>query len=396
VTQPVIINWTISSFFGWGVYGLNLALHWSRDPELNPSCPLPLQEAHLAVTPEQRAALEPFVRESAALRAQLPRRGGALSVNAPVLASLEHRFQQVMPPGEPVLFGRPTLGLTFFQDTVLAPDAIERANGFAVIVAGSTWNLELMRAQGIRNVELVIQGIDPALFHPGPRQGRFGDRFVVFSGGKLERRKGQDIVMAAFRRFAARRPKALLLTAWHSPWTEVAASVDESGLAAPLPMAGGRIDVAAWGRSNGLRPDQVADAGVVPNARLPLLLREADVAVFPNRAEGGTNLVAMECMACGVPTVLSANTGHLDLIEDGNCYVLERQGALSGLEGPVNGVPGWGESDVEEVVEALERAYLDRQDARRRGERGAATLARFSWAETARRMKALVLRHASG
>ena len=29
---------------------------------------------------------------------------------------------------------------------------------------------------------------------------------------------------------------------------------------------------------------------------------------FSNRAEGGTNLVAMECMAAGVPTIVSNNT----------------------------------------------------------------------------------------
>ena len=64
------------------------------------------------------------------------------------------------------------------------------------------------------------------------------------------------------------------------------------------------------------RNNQVLDLGRVPNAGMPRILRECDVAVFPNRAEGGTNLVAMKCMACGVPTILSANTGHLDLIRD--------------------------------------------------------------------------------
>ena len=35
MTQPVIIQWSISSFFGWGVYGLNLALHWAGDPAID-------------------------------------------------------------------------------------------------------------------------------------------------------------------------------------------------------------------------------------------------------------------------------------------------------------------------------------------------------------------------
>jgi glycosyltransferase involved in cell wall biosynthesis len=124
---------------------------------------------------------------------------------------------------------------------------------------------------------------------------------------------------------------------------------------------------------------------------MPPILREMDVAVFPNRSEGGTNLVAMECMACGVPTILSRNTGHLDLIEDGNCYALDRQAPVGGQGAGVGGTPGWGDSDVDEIVDALERAHADRSDARRRGLAGAATLSRFTWAATAARMKEIVL-----
>jgi len=118
---------------------------------------------------------------------------------------------------------------------------------------------------------------------------------------------------------------------------------------------------------------------------------ERPSAVFPNRAEGGTNLVAMECMACGVPTVLSAKTAHLDLIEDDNCYALTDQEAVGGMGAPFGAVSGWGEASPEALAEAMERAFTDRDDARRRGERGAAKLAAMSWRETARQMKDLVL-----
>ena len=53
------------------------------------------------------------------------------------------------------------------------------------------------------------------------------------------------------------------------------------------------------------------------NRQLPHLIKQADVAVFASRCEGGTNLMAMETLACGVPTLISANTGHLDLLAMG-------------------------------------------------------------------------------
>ena len=57
--------------------------------------------------------------------------------------------------------------------------------------------------------------------------------------------------------------------------------------------------------------------GLLNSAQMASLLKQADIAVFPNRCEGGTNLVAMEAIACGIPTVLSANSGHLDLMRLG-------------------------------------------------------------------------------
>src|SRR5262249_55865660 len=180
---------------------------------------------------------------------------------------------------------------------------------------------EVLAQLSIDHVQTLLQGVDTTHFHPGPRAGLFGDRFVVFSGGKLERRKGQDLVVQAFCAFAQRRPDALLVTAWSSPWPQFARSLDQNPSLSPIPFRpDGQVDVIAWAQANGIPERQMLDLGRVPNADMPRILREIDVALFPNRAEGATNFVAMECMACGVPTILSANTGHLDLIRDGNCY----------------------------------------------------------------------------
>jgi glycosyltransferase involved in cell wall biosynthesis len=281
--------------------------------------------------------------------------------------------------------------MVVLQDTRIAPEAVARAAAWPTLIAGSTWNTRLLQAHGLPDVRCVIQGIDPTLFHPGPRLGAFGDRFLVFSGGKLERRKAQDLVIAAFARFAHTRPDALLVTAWQSPWPELARELDAGGVAAPVTLDDrGRLDVAAWAEANGVPARQVLDLGMVPNAQMPPILREMDVAVFPNRAEGGTNLVAMEAMACGVPAILSANTGHLDLIDRDNCYALRAQRSLPGQ--PAFGdVPGWSESDLDEIVAALEAAYEDRGDARGRGARGAATVGRLTWRRMADELKAIVL-----
>src|SRR5262249_7483866 len=141
---------------------------------------------------------------------------------------------------------------------------------------------------------------------------------------------------------------------------------------------------------SGIANNQILDLGSVPNMLMPPILREMNVAVFPNRAEGGTNLVAMECMACGVPVVLSRNTGHRDLIDGENCYTLDRQGSVPGEWAGIKDVEGWGESDVDEIVARLEEVFNDQAEARRRGSLGAKMLSGLSWATTARALKEIV------
>ena len=96
-------------------------------------------------------------------------------------------------------------------------------------------------------------------------------------------------------------------------------------------------------------------------------------------------------MACGIPVVLSRNTGHLDLIKDDNCYPLDDQRAVENRWNSVGDVACWGESQVEEVVERFEQIFADRAAAHGRGMRGAAMMAQMTWAETARQMKAMVI-----
>jgi len=392
--RNVVINWGVSSFFGWGVYGLNLALAWANDPEVGLVCGLPVNPSSLAIDPLRFRTLHPFLQNSAALDAVLKdKEGQALTVRGPMLAILDHEFRIVVSQGVK-MSGQPTLGVTFFETAVLDEAAVRNAATYPLIITGSTWNERVLRAYGLTNVRTILQGADPSLFHPAPRPEPASDRFVVFSGGKLEHRKGQDIALVAFRRFAERRPDALLVAAWHSPWPAYARSIDKTGLAAPVAFTDkGELDSAAWAAANGVPADKFLDAGRTPNAFMPHLYRQADVALFPNRCEGGTNLVAMECMACGVPVILSANTGHLDLIEEDNCFALTNQRPVTNEPGAAGhgAAEGWGESDVDEVVELLERAYAHREEARARGARGARALSRLTWTATAAQVKDAVL-----
>ena len=217
MTQPVMIQWSISSFFGWGVYGLNLALNWAGDGEIEPVCVSPFTPGQINVDPLRQRALLPFLLRSIQFQEQIAQHaGGSATASAPLLLALGNGFLGSPAAHNVVLGGSPTIGVIFFEEA-LDQEAVKRGKQLPLMITGSTWNEQVLRAYGFDNVQTILQGIDPTHFHPGPKLGVMGDRLLIFSGGKAELRKGQDIVMAAFRVFAKRHPEATLATGYARP-----------------------------------------------------------------------------------------------------------------------------------------------------------------------------------
>jgi glycosyltransferase involved in cell wall biosynthesis len=364
------ITWQISDSHGWGVFGLNLALNLIRR---GGPTPLLFTPPLLSETP---AELLPFIDEQAQVQAQVldPAGGNEVRVGGvTILHALAGGFRR-----REAIKGGTDIGFVFFEQGGIDDDARARATEFRRILAGSSWNRDYARAHGVDNIEFVAQGVDTSVFHPGPASGAYRDRFTVFSGGKLEPRKGQDLVLAAFKVFHARHPEALLVTSWRNAWPESAQGMSASVHIEHEPETGtdGELDIRRWATANGIADDAFVDLGWVPNTQMATILRDMDVAVFANRCEGGTNLVAMEAMATGVPCLLSANTGHLDIIAEGNCYALHDQRPVAPAG---SATEMWRESQVDEIVAQLEAAHAGREEARRIGEAGAAFMAGMSW-----------------
>ncbi|MGF7175314.1 glycosyltransferase family 4 protein [Azospirillum doebereinerae] len=367
------LTWQLSEIHGWGLVGVHTALHLAAR-----GCPPLLLEAPAMDTlrPANRAALHGLeeshrhVMELAASHA-----GKLLHLEGwDVLHGLGTDFGAG--PASERFRGRANIGVVAYEDTRFDSAVLERARRYDKLVVHSTYNHRLLAEQGFANVGLAFQGIDPEEIGPRPPSGRFGDRFVVFSGGKLEFRKAQDVVLTAFRLFQKRHPEALLVTAWHNPWPASAQTIAESPLTRLPPEIGsdGLLRITDWALRYGVPADAFVDLGFLGRDRIAPLLADCHAAVFPNRCEGGTNLVAMEAMGCGVPVVLSANTGHLDLIGPGpdgapRCWPLTRQ---TPLFNPGRNRAGWRESSVEELVEALEAIHRDRAEAKARADRALA------------------------
>ena len=242
--------------------------------------------------------------------------------------------------------GSKKVAVGFFEVSKLGHDLVDYLSQFDLIVAGSTWNKNILIRHGLSRVVRVLQGVDTAVFNPIPVPRLLNASLIIFSGGKLEIRKGQDILIQAFRKLLAVCPDALLIASWVNDSASLS-SISISPYVSGAPIKGDVESILNWLESQGVPRRNVVVPGILNSAQMASLLKQADLAVFPNRCEGGTNLVAMEAIACGVPTVLSANSGHLDLMRlgyPGILPVLSKQK----LNIPVSDYENfevWGESD---------------------------------------------------
>jgi glycosyltransferase involved in cell wall biosynthesis len=93
--------------------------------------------------------------------------------------------------------GTENYGYTFFENE-LTTHSVENAQKYDLVLAGSTWCRDRMLEKGIHNCDVLVQGIDPNIFYPITEDKR-SNHFVIFSGGKFELRKGQDLILRAVK-----------------------------------------------------------------------------------------------------------------------------------------------------------------------------------------------------
>jgi len=258
------------------------------------------------------------------------------------------------------------IGYAFIEDDELVKRYVPNGERyFDHIVGGSRWCAQILRNAGLKNVSDIPQGVDYeqfSAFTPANRT-RYRDDFVIYSGGKIEYRKGTDLVIEAVRVMMQRHDNVRLLPMWYNPWPETMKTLAQSRLELNLSLCTNSPYACVnfihdTLHRNGIPLDRVIPIRQVPNgAAVAEYIHNCDVGLFASRCEGGTNLGLMETLACGIPCIASNNTGHEDVIDEGVLPLYKQTPVLT------SGVHTWYESDVEEMIEALEWCYRHRGDA---------------------------------
>ena len=243
--------------------------------------------------------------------------------------------------------GIPNIGYMFYEAEVIPPDYVKSLNrNFDVVVGGSKWNEDVLVSNGVKNATSIPQGVDREIFKPLEKT-EYKDKFVIFSGGKWEPRKGQDVVVKAVSYLQEKYKDVMLIASWGNLFSQ---ELDSEMREMAMKLLNGKRTV--------LMP-------IIPQKSMPEVIRQTDIGVFPNRAEGGTNLALMEYLACGRPVVATMTTGQKDVLDYGYTYSIDPK------------------SELDSTIAGLEEAYRSRTLLPVMGSIASDKMDYFSWQQTA-------------
>ncbi len=285
--------------------------------------------------------------------------------------------------------GKKNFGYTFFENE-LTNTSIENSKQYDLIFAGSSWCYEKMYDKGIKNCDVLLQGIDPEVFYPSESKMN-PDLFVIFSGGKFELRKGQDLVLRAVKVLQQKFNDVVLINAWYNGWVNTMTSMHSSPHIKYVYQGKDWVQVMnSIYLINGLDVNRIITLPLVQNEEMRGIYSQTNVGLFPNRCEGGTNLVLMEYMACGKPAIASFNTGHRDILNPGNSILLNDMKEFKLFDSDKNLIADWEEPDFDEIISKLEYAYFNRDEIQMIGQRAAQDMKSYTWEKTAENLLKMI------
>ena len=183
------------------------------------------------------------------------------------------------------------------------------ARSVSAVLASSSAEMSELARLGVprASIKVVPYGVDTGEFVPDGPVARRTSQPRLLAVAPLTERSGLDVIVRAM----VDVPRCELVIAGGPP----RAQLDKDPVYRSLVRLAAKLRVS----------DRVVFTGKVSRARMPALLRSADLLVHTALYEP-FGMVPLEAMACGTPVMAAAGGSHQDAVVDGATGVLVRPG----------------------------------------------------------------------
>lgn len=265
---------------------------------------------------------------------------------------------------------RRNMGYYIFECTKIPQPFVEAINELDAVCTASQWGVDILKANGVHiPCHVVHGGVDTDYFNPTNRNP--GDGFKILHVGKCEQRKSTEEIIHAFVVAFRDNPQVTLTISADNVFT----NVNVQDVVDQLLSAHEATDMR----------DRIHVIGFVDDIRT--LYHSHHLAVFAPKAEG-IGLPITEAMACGMPVIAPNHSGMSEYVSEENAIVLTGYVETDIWDPhffPVAGAFGtWQAPDIDEIVEQMQWAYSNYDDAQRIGIQAASWMnANYTWDKVA-------------
>lgn len=264
--------------------------------------------------------------------------------------------------------------LTFFEKNQLNAHEIMSMNTQDIIFAPSKWAYDIIKntPQFKRECFHIPMGVDCDQFKLSIRDNC--PTYKFFNIGKIEKRKGHDVLVDIFNKAFEKDDNVELVISWNNPFlTEEQHKEWES-----------KYKTSKLG-------DKIQFIPRIHRNQMNMLYNTIDCGIFPTRAEG-CGLPLMELLACGKPLITTNYSAHTDFCTSQNAMLVD----IDGMEVCSDGVWFHGEGEwarldepqIDQFVEYMRKCY---RSSYKMNIKGRQDMEERSWDKTAQS----ILKHIS-